>query len=329
VAKRGASVRRSPLRVLTWHVHGTYLRALAHAPHEFILPVRPGRPHPYGGVAGDFGWPANVREVPADEVPAVDVDVVLHQSHATWHERRTLLSSRQRALPTIVLEHDPPRQSPFDERHPAGERGITLVHVTPFNALMWDSGAATVRVIEHGLPEPAARWTGELARGLVVVNHLGRRGRRLGADIFEAVRERVPLDLIGMGAEEPGGLGEVAPPDVAALAARYRFLFNPIRWTSLGLAVVEALHVGLPVVGLATTEMATAVPNGVAGYVDTDVECLVDHMQRLLGDHEEAAWLSAGAREVAAERFGIERFAADWDRVLGEAVARGGVAAVA
>jgi glycosyltransferase involved in cell wall biosynthesis len=194
---------------------------------------------------------------------------------------------------------------------------------------MWDSGAATVRVVEHGLPEPAVRWTGELPRGLVVVNHLGRRGRRLGADVFEAVRERVPLDLIGMGADELGGIGEVAPPDVAAVAACYRFLFNPIRWTSLGLAVVEALHVGLPVIGLATTEMATAVPDGVAGYVDTDVDRLVAHMQRLLLDHEEARRLSAGARQVAAERFGIDRFAADWDRVLGEAAARGRIDAVA
>jgi len=37
---------------------------------------------------------------------------------------------------------------------------------------------------------------------------------------FAVVRERVPLDLIGMGAEELGGIGEVAPPDVAAVAAR-------------------------------------------------------------------------------------------------------------
>src|SRR4051794_20227383 len=250
-----AHVRGEPLRVLTWHVHGTYLRALAHAPHEFILPVRPGRPHPYGGVAGDFDWPANVREVPADEVPSLEVDVVLHQSHATWQERHTLLSSRQQALPTIVLEHDPPRESPFEEPHPAGERGITLVHVTPFNALMWDSGAATVRVVEHGLPAPAARWTGELARGLVVVNHLGRRGRRLGVDVFEAVRERVPLDLIGMGAEELGGIGEGSPPDGAAGAARHPVLFHPIPGTSLGLAVVGGMALGVPVVGPAATAM--------------------------------------------------------------------------
>ena len=75
-----------------------------------------------------------------------------------------------------------------------------------------------------------------------------------------------------------------------------------------------------PVVGLATTEMATAVQNGVNGYVDTDPERLVVHLQRLLRDHDEAAELSAGAVRTARERFGIDRFVADWTAVLERAV---------
>ena len=143
-------------------------------------------------------------------------------------------------------------------------------------------------------------------------------GRRLGLDVFLSVRERVPLDLVGMGSEEIGGLGEVSPPELAAFLARYRFLFNPIRWTSLGLAVVEAMHVGLPVVGLATTEMATAIDNGVSGYVDTDVETLVAHMLRLLERPEEARRLSRGALAAARRGHGIERFADDWTVLLDE-----------
>ena len=64
-----------PLRILTWHVHGNYLWYLSHVPHEIVLPVRPGRPHGYGGRSGAFPWPATVREVPADRTAEVDVDV--------------------------------------------------------------------------------------------------------------------------------------------------------------------------------------------------------------------------------------------------------------
>jgi glycosyltransferase involved in cell wall biosynthesis len=52
----------------------------------------------------------------------------------------------------------------------------------------------------------------------------------------------------------------------------------------MGLAVCEAMMLGMPIVGLATTEMAVAVRNGVSGYVETDVHRLVAHMRRLLAD---------------------------------------------
>ncbi len=36
-----------PLRILTWHVHGSYLYYLVQSPHRFFLPVKPGRPEGY------------------------------------------------------------------------------------------------------------------------------------------------------------------------------------------------------------------------------------------------------------------------------------------
>src|SRR3954451_3053953 len=73
-----------PLRILTWHVHGNYLLYLSQTPHEFILPVKRGRPNPYGGRAGSFPWPANVREVPAESVHEIELDCILYQHRANW-----------------------------------------------------------------------------------------------------------------------------------------------------------------------------------------------------------------------------------------------------
>ncbi len=307
------------LRILTWHVHGSYLFYLAYARHDFFVPVKGGRPEHYVGLPpGGFRWPDNLHEVPAEDVARLDLDLVLSQTHGQWlEERDALLSEAQRRLPRIHVEHDPPREHPVEQRHPVDDPDALLVHVTPFNDLMWDSGRTPTRVVEHGVAvPPGVRYTGELERGIVVVNNLPHRGRRVGADLFARVRDEVPLDLVGMGSEEAGGLGEVPPDRLAAFASRYRFFFNPIRYTSLGLAVCEAMAAGIPVVALATTEHATAIEDGVSGYVDTSVERLVARMRGLLADPAEARRLGEGARRRADARYSLERFVRDWDEAF-------------
>ena len=309
-----------PLRILTWHIHGSYLYYLVQSPHEFYLPVKPGRMEGYGGRAGSFPWPDNVHDVPAAQVKDLDLDCILFQSKRNYLEDQfEILSEEQRSLPRLYLEHDPPREHPTDTRHWVDDPNILLVHVTHFNDLMWDSGRTPTRVIEHGVMVPEdVRYTGEIDRGLVVVNGLAHRGRRLGADIFERVRRQVPLDLVGMEASRLDGIGEVAHEQLPAFEAHYRFFFNPIRYTSLGLAVLEAMMLGMPIVGLATTEMTTTVENGVSGYVDTNVENLVDFMQSLLKNPQKARRLGRGARRIAQERFNIQRFASDWNEAFAQ-----------
>src|SRR5690606_26357631 len=116
----------------------------------------------------------------------------------------------------------------------------------------------------------------------------------------------------GMGSEALGGIGEVHPMEMAAVESHYRFFFNPIRWTSCGLAVIEAMLVGMPVVAFATTEMATVIQDGVTGFAHTDPRRLQDSALRLLEDPAEAARIGAAGREAAMDRFGIDRFVSDW-----------------
>lgn len=310
------------MKVLTWHVHGSYLYYLAHAPHDFYVPVREGRPTGYGGRTPGFDWPDNLHEVPADDVKRLPFDCVLFQSKQNYLEdQHDILSAEQRRLPQLYLEHDPPREHPTDTRHVVDDPNVQLVHVTSFNNLMWDNGRTPTVVVEHGVTVPeGVDYVGDIERGLVVVNGLGRRGRRLGSDVFVRLREEVPLDLVGMLSEEMGGLGEVGHRGLPAFQVRYRFFFNPIRYTSLGLAVCEAMMLGMPVIGLATTEMVTVIENGYSGYVNTRPEALVECMRELLSDPQKARRLGEGARQTAQERFSIQRFARDWNETFMEAV---------
>lgn len=319
-----------PLRILTWHTHGSYLYYLTQVPHTFYVVCKPGRPPGYGGRTGHFPWGGNVVDMPAERIRDEQFDCIVYQDdHQYTDDRIALLSAAQRALPAIYIEHDPPREHPTDTRHLVDDPNTLLVHVTPFNELMWDNGRTPTCVIEHGVVEtPGIDYRGTKERGLVVINNIASRGRRLGADVFARVRAAVPLDLVGMGAAEAGGLGEVPHGALPAFMADYRFYFHPVRYTSMGLSAIEAMLAGVPVVGLATAELATVIENGKSGFVDTRVDALVAAMHTLLREPELARSLGRGARARARERFGIGRFVADWHaalaRVTGTPLSPGG-----
>jgi hypothetical protein len=312
-----------PIRVFTWHVHGNYLYYLSQAAVEFYLPLAPGRPG-CSGRGSSFPFGPNVHEVPVEQLANMPFDCILYQHRRNWEiDQYEQLSDVQRRLPRIYLEHDTPQEHPTNTRHWVDDPGVLLVHVTAFNDLMWDSGRTPTRIIDHGvMVPPGVRYSGELQRGIVIVNCLAKRGRRLGADIFERVRGEVPLDLVGMETESLGGLGEVLPPELPGFAARYRFYFHPIRYTSLGLALLETMLIGLPLVGLATTELVTFVENGKSGFIDTQVHKLIDPMRMLLDDPAEARRVGAAGQKVVAERFGIRRFVRDWEETFATVTGR-------
>ncbi|KQW43256.1 MULTISPECIES: glycosyltransferase family 4 protein [unclassified Roseateles] len=309
------------LRILTWHVHGNYLYNLTQVPHDFYLLTDPERTPGRVGRVGTLPWGPNVHEAPVEQVEDMDFDVVLYQHRVGWEsDRLRWLSPAQQKLPRIYLEHDPPQQHPTNERHWVQDPGTLLVHCSHFNALMWDAGETPSRVIEHGVkPVAEARYVGDKPSGLVVINQLGKRGRRLGLDLYLGLRHDVPLTLAGMESETlPGGIGEVSQLELPQLMASHRFYFHPVRYTSLGLALIEAMMVGQPVIGLATTELATVIQSGDNGFIDNRPAALADAMRQLLREPELARSWGARGRQLAQQRFNIDRFVGDWLHALHE-----------
>jgi hypothetical protein len=302
------------LKVLTWHIHGSYLYYLTQTDCIFYLPYKEASSEEgYGGRTYGFHWGDNVINVPAEDIKDIQFDCVLFQSKKNYlQDQYEILNEEQRALPKIYLEHDPPRESPTETKHVVDDASILLVHVTHFNHLMWNNNRTPSTVIEHGVTDKKVSYTGELKKGIVVINGIVKRGRRLGLDVFEKVREKIPLDIVGMGSEEVGGIGEINNRQLSSFISKYRFFFNPIRYTSLGLSVCEAMMAGMPVIGLATTEMVATIKNNYSGFIDTNVEALIEKMDLLLEDAEKAKELGNGARETALEKFNIKRFSEDW-----------------
>jgi hypothetical protein len=300
------------MRILLWHVHGSYTTAFVQGEHEYLVPVTPGRGPDGRGRARTWDWPASVREVPLDRIAEAEPDVVILQRPHEAEFARPL-----GRVPAIYLEHDAPWGDVPLTRHPMADRpDLRLVHVTHFNDLFWDCGTTPTTVIEHGVVDPGQLWTGEIPRAAVVVNEPVRRGRYVGTDLLP--RLEAPLDVFGMKVSGLTGCRthEDLPQDrMHAELARRRVYVHPIRWTSLGLSLLEAMHLGMPVVALATTEVVEAVPPE-AGVVSTRVEVLRTAIRRYLDDPAAAAEAGRAARKSVVDRYGLRRFLGDWDQVL-------------
>lgn len=303
------------MKVLSWHVHGAWSTAFVQGDHDHLVPVLPDRGPDGRGRARTYPWPDSVREVTPDQLADEPVDVVVLQRPRDLELAAAWLGGRR--VPMVYVEHDCPRGGVPHTRHPLADRDdVPLVHVTHFNALMWDSGRAPTTVIEHGVLDPGPRWTGELPRSAIVVNDPARRGRLVGADLIPAF---APVDLFGMNTDQVPGFGAYDLPQAQMHAelARRRVYVHPFRWTSLGLSLVEAMHLGMPVVALATTEAVEAVPAG-AGACSNRMDVLTGAVRRFLADPDEAAEAGRVARRAALARYGLGRFLHDWDRLLEE-----------
>jgi hypothetical protein len=320
------------MRVMLWHVHGSWTTAFVQGPHEYLIPVLPDRGPDGRGRAQTWDWPANTREIPPDQLPDDPPDVViLQRPHEGALVAKWLGMAVGKDIPAVYLEHNTPAGEIGRTRHPmADQRTIRLVHVTAFNELIWDNGLATTSVIEHGVLDPGPLYTGEIPHVALAVNEPVRRGRIVGTDLISRFAEVSPIDVYGMGVRDLIGSCGLDPQRVIVhenlvqrdlhveLARRRAYLHLP-RWTSLGLALIEAMHLGMPVVAIASTDVVEAVPSE-AGVVSTSLDRLCQAVRGYREDPESARLAGKAARDYALARYGLNRFLADWDRLLEEVV---------
>jgi hypothetical protein len=307
------------MRILIWHVHAAWTTAFVAGGHDYVVPVLPDR-GPFGrGRAPTYAWPATVVEAEPEELAELGIDLVVLQRPEEESLARQWLGPD---VPAVYVEHNTPKGDVPNTRHPLADRDdIPIVHVTHFNALMWDCGRTRTRVIEHGVAVPVPRWTGELPRIAVVTNDPVRRGRVTGTDLIERFAQLAPVDVYGIGAADLTGSNistyeDPDQPTMHAAVARRRFYLHLPRWTSLGLSLIEAMHMGCPIVAVAATEVPLVVPAAV-GAVSADIDALVEAGRRFIADPAAAARAGAAARQAAA-RFGLARFLAEWDELLRE-----------
>src|SRR4051794_36763813 len=136
------------MRILLWHVHGSWTTAFVQGSHEYVVPVVPDRGPDGVGRARTWDWPVSVTELSPAELRRTDFDVVILQRPSEIGLVRDWLGRLAGTdLPAIYLEHNTPDESACLQRHVvADRRDIPIAHVTHFNELFWDNGSAPTTV---------------------------------------------------------------------------------------------------------------------------------------------------------------------------------------
>ncbi len=190
--------------------------------------------------------------------------------------------------------------------------------------------AEKVETIHYGMDELPAAW-GEnppdaVPAGARVLLAVSRLTRQKGVDLAVRALPSLPDDtvlvVLSSTQEERAELETLARglgvgrrlfllgrvPDVAAWLRRAVVLVHPARWEGFGLAVLEAMLAGLPVVASNVSSLPELVVDGQTGLLvrPDDPSALALGIARAL---EDADRLGAAGRERAHEEFSVARMA--------------------
>jgi glycosyltransferase involved in cell wall biosynthesis len=281
-------------------------------------------------------------------------DVVhTHLVHADVYGALAALAGRV-ALVSTKHNDDPFRVGPFRRvERLITRRASTVVCITAalarFNEERVGLPAAKLEVIHYGLDELPAAWGPPggpaLPVGARVLLAVARLEHQKGLDVaIEALARLLPahpgavLVVLSQGgrlerelrdlAEARGVSGSVflagSVGDVADWLSRAELLVHPARWEGFGLAVLEAMLAGLPVVATNVSAIPEVVLDGHTGMLvpPDDPEQLAAALDTLLSDRERARALGAAGHERARALFSVEQMAARTIEVYERALAR-------
>lgn len=314
------------LRVLVWHLHGSWMTSFVQGGHQYLIPAGGSADSQFARGRAGRNWPPNAVEVRPESLTGDDIDVVVLQRPDEIDLTEEWFGARPgRDIPAVYVEHNTPRHHAATSRHPMTDEGIPIVHVTDFNNLMWDCGNIPTTVIRHGIVDPGYLYTGTENRAAAMINEPERRWRITGTDVLGSLSRWSDIDLFGIGTvgiesrnpllRKVCGRGDLSQPQLHAEVARRRVYVHTSRWTSLGLSLIEAMHLGMPVVALGTTDVPISVPTD-AGVVATNIDELGIALAEFVNEPAAARLAGKRGREWATEQFGLHRFLAEWDHVL-------------
>ena len=179
----------------------------------------------------------------------------------------------------------------------------------------WDDAARRPRVLVHGSSFRSLKRVGDAVRALALVRQSHNALLVLIGDGPERREVEALVAQLGLGAYVRF-LGLM--PRVCELLARADLFLLPSRTESFGLAALEALASGVPVVASAVGGLPEVVRDGVSGLLVPPEQPseLARAIASLLGDEARRSAMARAARADALERFAPDPAIDRYERLL-------------
>ncbi len=277
------------------------------------------------------GWDEAMRPVPPN-ARLVSLDEVL-ANQASYsciiaHNLTDLLDVKTLAGPRLFVIHQTLDSMVREQRSTVSAEelrravahyveliGAHVIAVTALKGRSW--GYDQDIVTSSADPKDYLAYTGDLACGLRVANHIAQKSQSLLWDFHESAFAGVPVTIVGHNHDIPGVEPARDWANLKQILSRHRFFIHtadPQLEDGFNMATLEAMAAGLPILG--NPHPTSPIAHGVSGFLSDDPAELRAYAVRLLEEPDLAAQMGREARKAVLEKFPPERFATGLQRAI-------------
>ena len=227
-------------------------------------------------------------------------------------------------IPLVNLEHCLPwpniSQQQFQQMF--SMQGNVNVFISDYSRKKWGFDESNSVVIEHGVDSSLfSPPTEELKREgvMVCVNDYINRDWCCGYSIFQQItghpnNPSFNYKIVG----NTPGLSEPAKsvPDLVNHYNTSKVFLCTSTVSPISFALLEAMSCGLPVVAMATCAVPEIITHNHNGMISNNPEDLQKYCLELLEDEDKRKELGNNARKTIIERFSLEKFVNNWEKVF-------------
>lgn len=297
------------LKILSFLTHEVQNSHLALTGHDFyFLPS----PHKNDWNIRTRALPPNcyiIGGIPAD----LRFDLILSQERNAQFPKSKELS-KFLGIPLLTLTHTMPLSTPGNNkqlRYLQNCKGNINVYITSCSRKAFDDEENGL-VIENAVDTSIFHSSHPTKKGGVTVcNQLMGRSQFYDVELFNKIREEMPLDLIG----DNGSMGPSIsdPAQLAKTVGSYAFYANLSIYSPLSMSLAEAMCLGLGIVSTKQQATGDYLVHGESALLTNDHNEYLEFCKLLMKDRELAYKLGQNAKRIGHAKFGLDRFVNQWN----------------